>query len=606
MNRPGLQALMRQIEARAIKVVVIYKLERMLRCTGEWATFRAFLEKHGCRLVSPSENLSDATPSGRLKTNLLMSVAEYERLNTSDKVRAKMLEQAKRGFWNAGQVPYGYNYDACAQMLLPNAVETSVVQRIFEMASQLFPLTEIAAVLNDEDIKTRTRIFRRRDGSLETVGGKRFRTDSLQKLINNPIYVGRVRFRGEEFAGRHQAIIAPVLWDQAKAALARSAELPACRLQPRDKGSNLLKGLLFCGCCGQAMTPKAGGKLDAQGRPYRYYTCDRLRKEKEAAICPIRHVSALKVETTVIEFIGSIARTPKMLDVILKADRAVDRPDQTALKNRLATLDTKLTALNRRITNCVEAVMENGVGSLTEAFRVKASAMEEEKQRLLVEREQVRQELMAGRYEKLDADRIIDALSRFQEVFAHLNPAEKRQLVFLCIARIDLRLDDSKEQTTERRLELRLHLQARELVESMEEHVVVQLGKPASRRAFASPVALDIELCLKPRPAPRQPSEAACLHPLHRAIAWQRELSENPKLIKAELAQREGVSAATLTHHFKLLQLTPEIQDFLLGLRSAADIRRFSLNRMKALAEFEPTKQLLHFSAMKVEQPSRN
>jgi len=84
---------------------------------------RAFLQKHGCRLVSPSEDLSDDTASGRLKKNLLVSLAEYERLNTAEKVRAKMLEQAKCGIWNTGQVPFGYdnNTDTQKRMVLKTA-----------------------------------------------------------------------------------------------------------------------------------------------------------------------------------------------------------------------------------------------------------------------------------------------------------------------------------------------------------------------------------------------------------------------------------------------------------------------------------------------------
>jgi len=98
MNRPGIRALMRQIEAGEIKVVLIFKLERVLRNTDEWGPFRSFLQQHGCRLLSPTEDLSDESPSGRLKNNLLMSVAEYERLNTAEKIRIKLNEQAKRGF----------------------------------------------------------------------------------------------------------------------------------------------------------------------------------------------------------------------------------------------------------------------------------------------------------------------------------------------------------------------------------------------------------------------------------------------------------------------------------------------------------------------------
>ena len=42
----------------AHRVVVIFKLKRVLRSTDEWTTFRAFLQEHDCRLVSTTEDLS--------------------------------------------------------------------------------------------------------------------------------------------------------------------------------------------------------------------------------------------------------------------------------------------------------------------------------------------------------------------------------------------------------------------------------------------------------------------------------------------------------------------------------------------------------------------
>jgi DNA invertase Pin-like site-specific DNA recombinase len=130
MNRPGIQALIRQIEAGQAKVVLIFKLERMLRSTDEWAPLRAFLRRHDCRLVSTTEDLSNETPSGRLKNNLMVSVSEYEWLNTADKVRAKMLEMAKRGIWCCGVIPFGYNYDREEQMLHPHPEEAKAVRRV--------------------------------------------------------------------------------------------------------------------------------------------------------------------------------------------------------------------------------------------------------------------------------------------------------------------------------------------------------------------------------------------------------------------------------------------------------------------------------------------
>ena len=67
MDRPGIQALMARIAGRKIKIVLIYKLERILRSTYEWAKFSKFLEDHGCRLLTPDEDHSDDSAVGRLK-----------------------------------------------------------------------------------------------------------------------------------------------------------------------------------------------------------------------------------------------------------------------------------------------------------------------------------------------------------------------------------------------------------------------------------------------------------------------------------------------------------------------------------------------------------
>lgn len=68
MKRPGMQALMRHIEAGRAEVVLIYKFEHMRRSTDEWASFRAFLKRHNCRLESPVEDLSEKATMGHRRS----------------------------------------------------------------------------------------------------------------------------------------------------------------------------------------------------------------------------------------------------------------------------------------------------------------------------------------------------------------------------------------------------------------------------------------------------------------------------------------------------------------------------------------------------------
>ena len=624
MNRPGIRALMRQIEAGEIKVVLIFKLERVLRSTDEWGPFRSFLQQHGCRLLSPTEDLSDETPSGRLKNNLLMSVAEYERLNTAEKIRIKLNEQAKRGFWTGGQVPFGYNYDEALQGLNPHPTEAATLRRIFEMAARLISLTEIANTLNAEGLRTRARIFQKRDGTKKNVGEKRFRSDIIRRLITRPLYAGRVRMNGHEFPGLHAALVTDDLWERANAAIRPSLQPAPRRFRGRDKHFHLLKGVAYCGCCGRAMIPNASGKLDPDGKPYRYYTCGYAHKERSDANCPVRHVSATALETAVVGFLGACSQHPDVLAATTASVRARRQTDRAPLRARLSEAEKGLAAITDQLRNCAKALVLGHVTALDEVLREQADALQVEKQRLLVEREQVRLELATCEEGDIDTERVRVALNKFGELLPTLSPNEQRDLVMLFLERVEVRPSDrpaAKLGACIRLLELRLKLRVGRLITGMSERLVIE-----ERTALAASVApgrlmvLTLNVALAPAsgtskpvtlltpfrcelgiarrtPVPK-PELAPMLHPIHRARAWERRLETERGLNRLKLAAEEGLSPGSVTHHMKLLQLAEAIQAKLLNLTHAEEVRRYGLNRMKALAELPHDEQLRRFAAL--------
>ena len=617
MNRPGIRALMRQIEAGEIKIVLIFKLERVLRSTDEWGPFRSFLQQHGCRLVSPTEDLSDETPSGRLKNNLMMSVAEYERLNTAEKIRIKLNEQAKRGFWTGGQVPFGYVYDETLQGLSPHPTEAATLRRIFEMAAGLKSLTEIANRLNDDGLRTRARIFNRRSGTKQNVGEKRFRSDIVRRLISRPLYAGRVRMNGTEFPGQHAALVSDDLWERANAAI-RPAALPAARrFRNCDKHFHLLKAVAFCGCCNRAMIPNASGKLDPDGKPYRYYTCGYAHKERTDAKCPVRHVSATALETAVVGFMGACSQHPDALAATTAHARTLRQTDRTPLRAQLTSIEGELASIAEQLRNCARALILGQATALDDVLREQAEALNADKQRLLVEREQVRMELAACEDGDVATARVSQALQKFSELLPSLSPNEQRDLVMLFLDRVEVRPSSrpaGKLATGVRLLELRLKLRVHRLVEGMAERLVIaERVQRADSAAPSRPLVLTLDVSLAPssgttkpvtllapfpcelgitrRTVAPEPESPPMLHPIHRARAWRRRLDTERGLNQLKLSAEEGLSPGSITHHLKLLQLTDDIQANLLDLTKAEDVRCYGLNQMKALAELPHDEQ---------------
>lgn len=623
MDRPGLRALMRHIETGAVKVILIFKLERMSRSIDEFGPFRSFLKKHGCRLESATEDISESTPSGRLKNNLMISFSQYERENTSEKTQVKMLQQAKRGFWNGGAVPFGYAYDKNTQSLMPHSEEAAIVRRVFSQTAKLVSLEEIADMLNREGLRTRERLLRRSDGTERVVGGRRFRSDGLRMIVTNPIYRGVIRYAGNEYPGRHEALVDSDVWEQANAAATKLVR-PTPAVKPdQDKHFNLLKGLVHCGCCRRALVPHASGKRDASGGHYRYYYCSNLVKERADARCTVRRVAAGSLEGAVVQFLSELGRHPDVIGAAVGSSKSRRRTRVEELKTDLAKLDRAISATSVKIRNCVEAITGGGK-QIAEELTEQIAGLKDRQQSQQVDRERMAQELAACEREVLDEKRVQSAVGRFGDILKGLSSDEQKALVGAFVDRIDVRpgVDDDpvEKRVSVRRLELRIKMNLPRLVEGMEERLLVE-GEKRSRRGQGMVVTAQVALgqqgranqsliltpfrCGDEQTLRPLASDPPCLepadHPIVRARLWERKLKKEKGLSLRRFAEREGQVAGTLVQHFKLLKLVPEIQLFLGKLRDPRAIRFFSLRRMAPLADMTDADQRQAFRRLKVE-----
>ncbi len=266
--------------------------------------------------------------------------------------------------------------------------------------------------------------------------------------------------------------------------------------------------------------------------------------------------------------------------------------------------------------------MLGNVTALDDVLREQAETLQSEKQRLLVEREQVRLELAECERGEIDSDRIREALSKLGELLPSLTQHEQRDLIMLFLERVEVRLGDKpagKLAPGTRLLELRMKLRVDRLVEGMAERLVIEERTARAASAEPSrPLVLTLNVALAPTsgsakpvtlltpfrcelgvtrraPVPK-PAAAPVQHPIHRARAWQRRLESEPDLNRLKLAAEEGLSPGSITHHMKLLQLAGEIQTQLMNLTTAEDVRRYGLNQMKALAELPFDEQLRQFA----------
>ena len=74
MERPGLKALLADVLAGRIDVVVIYKIDRLTRSLADFARIVEVLEKHGASFVNVTQSFNTKTSMGRLMLHVLLSL----------------------------------------------------------------------------------------------------------------------------------------------------------------------------------------------------------------------------------------------------------------------------------------------------------------------------------------------------------------------------------------------------------------------------------------------------------------------------------------------------------------------------------------------------
>jgi site-specific DNA recombinase len=259
MDRPGLKQLLADVPAGKVDVIVVYKVDRLTRSLADFARIVDTLDKAGASFVSVTQAFNTTTSMGRLTLNVLLSFAQFEREVTSERIRDKVAASKKKGIWMGGPVPLGYTLGD--RKLLMDDHEAEIVRSIFRRYTELGSVTRLIDELAQHGVRTKVRQY----SNGRSAGGVHFQRGSLSQLLQNPIYIGKVSYRGELYDGEHDGIIAPYDWAEVQRILA--ANRRERKLGKQTRYPSLLTGMII-DPDRRPMTPVSTHKGN---RRHRYY-----------------------------------------------------------------------------------------------------------------------------------------------------------------------------------------------------------------------------------------------------------------------------------------------------------------------------------------------
>lgn len=289
MERPALQRLLADVQARRVRIVVVYKVDRLTRSLADFAKIVEQFDAYGVSFVSVTQQFNTTSSMGRLTLNVLLSFAQFEREVTGERIRDKIAASKQKGMWMGGMMPIGYR--ANGRTLEVEADTSALVQRLYARYLALGSVRALKDELDRDEIVTPRRV----SNGGRAYGGRPFSRGQLYRILASPVYLGKIQHKDQVHAGQHPAIIEAEVWDAVQAKLRENRQ--GHRQRQSALSTSLLAGRLV-DHQSRRLIPSHSQK---KAKRYRYYVSEPLvTGDRDHAPDGLR-LPAQELETVVVD-----------------------------------------------------------------------------------------------------------------------------------------------------------------------------------------------------------------------------------------------------------------------------------------------------------------
>jgi site-specific DNA recombinase len=307
-NRPEFQRMIRDAEKGMFNIILVHKFDRFARKVELSQRIKNQLKKSNVQVISISEPLEDS-PMGFFVGGLHDLLAEYYVRNLAQETKKGHVERARQGLHN-GSVPFGYRIDKLTGKMVIHEEQAKIVKWIFDMyINEGYGSTKIAVILNQHGIKT-------------AVNGI-WAHGSVNRILKNVKYIGKIYYDGEVYEGTHEPIISEDDFNLVQRYIKE-------RTWKREyRGANyskyLLMGLLRCGVCKHPMRIiNYKSKAGARRVLGTYYVCNDAMQSLTISNC--KHNKCYPVDKLENEILKSLKNISKktLVDCNIKENVSIN------------------------------------------------------------------------------------------------------------------------------------------------------------------------------------------------------------------------------------------------------------------------------------------
>lgn len=186
MNRPALELLLRDAEEKRFDIILVYKIDRFSRKLKDLITILEDLKKKNINFTSVTEQIDTTSAMGEAFFQIIGVFAQLERGMVKERVQLSFDRKITLGE-ALYRAPFGYVYQN--KKLVKHPENAEKVKEIFEMW---------AAGISYKDICEKFNIP----------------PSTFYQIIKNPIYTGKIKYKGELFKANHPPLIDEELFNK--------------------------------------------------------------------------------------------------------------------------------------------------------------------------------------------------------------------------------------------------------------------------------------------------------------------------------------------------------------------------------------------------------
>ena len=429
MNRPQFQRLLEDIRLGRINLVLATELSRLSRSIRDFCELWDLFKKHDAKIITLREQFDTTSAAGEMMVFNLINFAQFERKQTGERISANFLSRAKRGLWNGGAIPLGYDRDPVKKgTLVVNPVEAERIRTLFKTFLETGSLRRTCLNLNKDGL--RTKAFKNKAGNQR--GGNHFTHSALYHTLRNQTYIGMIEIGKKLGRGEFVEASWPKIIDKPTfQAVQKILEQNKCRFKPDEWKTYPypLTDKIVCGECGKKM----GGK-SAHGHNGKHYYYEHGRKISKDGIkflnrCRLERVRAPRMETMTLGFLKKLLGNPEMIDQMLKAYYKQTNTELPGLEGRLKSIEAEIKQNEMKTENLIARLSELPQEVSAEPIYAQLKLFGEKTTFLKDSRVQLQSQTHRITTQGIDKEGLRDRIKTAVDALEHA-PVEKQRAIF--------------------------------------------------------------------------------------------------------------------------------------------------------------------------------